>query len=97
MRHALAQYCDITSPVRKKMFPKLAQYASDPKERERLYFLASPEGREEFMSWVSVPGRTSGERRRAELDCEPTEIVEARAALSVAREAGNPVPQRQTP
>merc|ERR1711871_1304077 len=58
VRHALAQYCDITSPVRKKMLPKLAQYASDPQERERLHFLASTEGRDEFMSWISVPGRT---------------------------------------
>eukprot|EP00946_MAST-07B_sp_MAST-7B-sp1_P004784 g4784.t1 len=58
VRHALAQYCDITSPVRKKMLPKLAQYASDPQERERLHFLASTEGRDEFLSWISVPGRT---------------------------------------
>jgi NADPH-ferrihemoprotein reductase len=58
VRHALAHYCDITSPVRKKMLPKLAQYATDPQERERLHFLASQEGREEFMAWVSIPGRT---------------------------------------
>ena len=58
VRHALTQYCDLTSPVRKAMLPKLAQFTTVPAQRERLLFLASPEGRNDFAAWVSRPVRT---------------------------------------
>ena len=58
VRHALTKYCDITSPIRKTMLPKLAQYATNPQEEDRLLYLASQDGREEFKSWISTPGRT---------------------------------------
>ena len=58
VRQALSLYCDLASPVRKAMLPKLALYVEDEKQRQELLHLASPDGREKFANWVHTPGRT---------------------------------------
>lgn len=58
VREALTSYCDITSPVRKPLLPKLAQFATNPSQADRLRWLASAEGRAEFNDWVLSSGRT---------------------------------------
>ena len=58
MRQALARYCDLTGTVRKSALPKLAAYARDPTERDRLLHLSSSSGRTEFHDWVTQPRRT---------------------------------------
>ncbi|XP_050429828.1 NADPH--cytochrome P450 reductase [Adelges cooleyi] len=53
-RTALTYYLDITSNPRTHIMKELAEYASDPKEQEKLKLMASssPEGKKEFHEWV---------------------------------------------
>ncbi|XP_050531790.1 NADPH--cytochrome P450 reductase [Daktulosphaira vitifoliae] len=53
-RTALTYYLDITSNPRTHIMKELAEYATDPKEQEKLKLMASstPEGKKEFHEWV---------------------------------------------
>jgi NADPH-ferrihemoprotein reductase len=53
-RTALTYYVDITTPVRTHILKELADYATNPDEKERLKFMASrtDEGKAAYNDWV---------------------------------------------
>ena len=55
VRDALVKYCDLITLVRKKTLKKLALFAQDPDEQQKLEFLSSLKGKDEFKRKIVEP------------------------------------------
>ena len=57
VEYALRYHADLRAPASKQMLKLLAAYASNPTEASRLQYLASPQGKEEYSTYIQRDGR----------------------------------------